>query len=55
MTDAEAEHRAMLDLEIKNLNNMGKQLTIPFEETKVSPKYWNVPFVNEVEEFNSTF
>jgi len=56
MTDAEAEHnRAMLDLEIKNLKNMGKQLEIPFEETKVSPKYWNVPFVNEVEEFNSTF
>jgi len=55
MTDAEATHnRAMLDLEIKNLN-MGTQLTIPFEETKVSPKYWNVPFVNEVEEFNSTF
>jgi len=56
MTDAEAEHnRAMLDLEIKNLSNMGRQLEIPFEETKVSPKYWNVPFVNEVEEFNSTF
>ena len=56
MTDAEAEHnRAMLDLEIKNLSNMGKQLKIPFEETKVSPKYWNVPFVDEVEEFNSTF
>ena len=55
MTDAEATHnRVMLDLEIKNLN-MGTQLTIPFEETKVSPKYWNVPFVNEVEEFNSTF
>ena len=34
---------------------MGKQLDIPFEETKISPKYWNVPFVNEVEEFNSTF
>tara|TARA_B110000858_G_scaffold60533_1_gene70394 strand:- start:29 stop:547 length:519 start_codon:yes stop_codon:yes gene_type:complete len=45
-------NRVMLDLEIKN---MGKQLDIPFEETKVSPKYWNVPFVNEVEEFNSTF
>ena len=56
MTDAEAEHnRAMLDLEIKNLNNMGKQLTIPFEETKVSPKYWEVPFVDEVQEFNETF
>ena len=48
-------NRVMLDLEIKNLSNMGKQLEIPFEETKVSPKYWNVPFVNEVEEFNSTF
>ena len=56
MTDVEAEHnRVMLDLEIKNLNTMGKQLTIPFEETKISPKYWNVPFVNEVEEFNLTF
>ena len=56
MTDAEAEHnRAMLDLEIKNLNNMGKQLDIPFEETKVSPKYWEVPFVDEVQEFNETF
>ena len=56
MTDAEAEHnRAMLDLEIKNLSNMGKQLEIPFEETKVSPKYWKVPFVDEVQEFNETF
>ena len=56
MTDAEAErNRAMLDLEIKNLNNMGKQLEIPFEETKVSPKYWEVPFVDEVQEFNETF
>ena len=56
MTDAEAErNRAMLDLEIKNLNNMGQQLDIPFEETKISPKYWNVPFVNEVQEFNETF
>jgi len=45
-------NRVMLDLEVKN---MGKQLEIPFEETKISPKYWNVPFVNEVEEFNSTF
>jgi len=52
----EAEHnRAMLDLEIKNLNNMGKQLDIPFEETTVSPKYWEVPFVDEVQEFNETF
>ena len=56
MTDAEAEHnRVMLDLEIKNLNNMGNQLKIPFEEDKISPKYWNVPFVDEVEEFNQTF
>ena len=57
MTDAEAErNRAMLDLEIKNLSNMGKQLEIPFEEkTKVSPKYWKVSFVDEVQEFNETF
>ena len=49
MTDAEAEHnRAMLDLEIKNLSNMGRQLEIPFEETKISSKYWEVPFVDEV-------
>ena len=34
---------------------MGKQLEIPFEEYKASPKYWNVPFVNEVEDFNQTF
>jgi len=45
-------NRVMLDLEIKN---MGKQLDIPFEETKVSPKYWEVPFVDEVQEFNETF
>tara|TARA_R110002020_G_scaffold106629_4_gene248127 strand:- start:376 stop:993 length:618 start_codon:yes stop_codon:yes gene_type:complete len=56
MTDAEAEHnRAMLDLEIKNLSNMGRQLEIPFEETKISSKYWEVPFVDEVQEFNETF
>ena len=30
----------------------GKQLDIPFEETNVSPKYWNVPFVDEVQDFN---
>ena len=29
---------------------MGKQLTIEFDE-KLSPKYWNVPFVDEVQEF----
>ena len=34
---------------------MGEQLEIPFEETKVSPKYWEVPFVDEVQEFNQTF
>ena len=45
-------NRVMLDLEIKN---MGKQLEIPFEKTKVSPKYWEVPFVDEVQEFNETF
>jgi len=33
---------------------MGKQLTIEFNE-KLSPRYWNVPFVDEVQEFNDTF
>jgi len=50
--DMASYNRVMLDLEIKN---MGKQLDIPFEETKVSPKYWEVPFVDEVQEFNETF
>jgi hypothetical protein len=27
----------------------------PIEQTKLSPKYWNVPFVDEVQEFNDTF
>ena len=33
---------------------MGKQLHL-FEDHKVSPKYWEVPFVDEVQEFNDTF
>ena len=37
----------------------GKQLEIefepPFEDEKLSPKYWQVPFVDEVQEFNDTF
>ena len=33
----------------------GKQQEIPFKEYEVSPKYWNVPFVDEVQEFNDTF
>ena len=45
-------NKVILDLKNKN---MGKQLEIPFEETKVSPKYWEVPFVDEVQEFNETF
>jgi len=32
---------------------MAKQLEL-FDE-KISPKYWNVPFVDEVQEFNDTF
>ena len=32
---------------------MGEQLKI-FEE-EISPKYWEVPFVDEVQEFNDTF
>ena len=33
---------------------MGKQLEL-FKKEKLSPKYWNVPFVDEVQEFNETF
>ena len=33
---------------------MGKQLNL-FEDHKLSPKYWEVPFVDEVQEFNDTF
>jgi len=33
---------------------MGKQLNL-FEDQKLSPKYWEVPFVDEVQEFNQTF
>ena len=33
---------------------MGKQLEL-FEKEKLSPKYWNVPFVDEVQDFNQTF
>ena len=33
---------------------MAKQLEL-FEDEKLSPKYWNVPFVDEVQEFNDTF
>ena len=29
---------------------MGKQLNL-FEDQKLSPKYWEVPFVGEVQEF----
>ena len=33
---------------------MGKQLNL-FKDEKLSPKYWEVPFVDEVQEFNDTF
>ena len=33
---------------------MGKQLEL-FKKEKLSPKYWNVPFIDEVQEFNDTF
>ena len=33
---------------------MGKQLEL-FEDEKLSPKYWEVPVVDEVQEFNDTF
>ena len=34
---------------------MGRQLKLPFGEVELSPKYWEVPFVDEVQEFNDTF
>ena len=33
---------------------MGKQLNL-FQEQRLSPKYWEVPFIDEVQEFNDTF
>ena len=33
---------------------MGKQLSL-FGDQKISPKYWEVPFVDEVQEFNQIF
>jgi hypothetical protein len=44
----------MSDREIMNAKGLGKQLTL-FEDEKISPKYWQVPFVDEVQEFNDTF
>ena len=32
----------------------GEQKEIPFEEYEYSPKYWNIPFIDEVQEFNDT-
>ena len=34
---------------------MGKQLKLFEEDSKYSPKYWQVPFIDEVQEFNDTF
>ena len=33
----------------------GIQFELPFEDEKLSSKYWQVPFVDEVQEFNDTF
>ena len=33
---------------------MGKQLKL-FKDSELGPKYWEVPFVDEVQEFNQTF
>tara|TARA_R110000782_G_scaffold105319_1_gene193313 strand:- start:590 stop:1123 length:534 start_codon:yes stop_codon:yes gene_type:complete len=33
---------------------MGKQLKL-FKDSELGPKYWEVPFVDEVQEFNDTF
>ena len=43
----------MSDREIMNAKGFGKKSKSKKE--KLSPKYWNVPFVNEVEDFNDTF
>ena len=43
----------MSDREIMNAKGLGKQLEL-FEDDKLSPKYWQVPFVDEVQEFNDT-
>ena len=43
----------MSDREIMNAKCFGKKSKSKKE--KLSPKYWNVPFVNEVEDFNDTF
>ena len=32
----------------------GEQLKL-FPDEKLNPKYWEVPFVDEVQEFNDTF
>jgi predicted HAD superfamily Cof-like phosphohydrolase len=42
----------MSDREIMNAKGFGKKESS--KNTKPSPKYWNVPFVNEVETFNDT-
>ena len=42
----------MSDREIMNAKGFGKQK--PSKDIKLSPKYWNVPFVDEVQEFNDT-
>ena len=44
----------MSDREIMNAKGMGRQLEL-FEDKNLSPKYWQVPFVDEVQEFNDTF
>ena len=33
---------------------MGKQLKL-FKDSEIGPKFWQVPFVDEVQEFNDTF
>ena len=42
----------MSDREIMNAKGFGKKSKSKKE--KLSPKYWNVPFVDEVQEFNDT-
>ena len=44
----------MSDREIMNAKGFGKQLRLFEEKQTISPKYWQVPFVDEVQEFNDT-
>ena len=45
----------MSDREIMNAKGFGNQQKSSEYEKDLGPKYWKVPFVDEVQEFNDTF